>query len=413
MGAATWTDAAAPGLEYRRGMEATPRIFDCDNHYYEAPDAFTRHVPAEMRARCVQWADVDGRKRHVVGGKLDFSVANPLFDPVGPAGSLHEYYRGNPAGVPARDQMRGNLEPQPAHYRDPQARLAKMDAQGVEATWLFPTLGILYEEPLKEDVDAVATLFEGFNRWLLEDWGFNYQDRIFSAPYITLADPARAERELEWALGHDARMFVMRPAAVFTREGPRPPGDPIFDGFWARVNESGITAVIHTGNSGYSTNGYSSDGFGRASIGMSRRPSVKNLVLARAASDYLFSLGCDLLFERFPNVRLASIENGSSFLGDLFHNLEQAAARNPWHFAEDPVALLRDRVWMSPFWEDDLADVLDRMGPDHVIFGSDWPHMEGLPEPQDILEETEALPGDVAERFLFGNTAALNERRPV
>ena len=146
---------------------------------------------------------------------------------------------------------------------------------------------------------------------------------------------------------------------------------------------------------------------------MSRRPSVKNLVLARAASDYLFSLGCDLLFERFPNVRLASIENGSSFLGDLFHNLEQAAARNPWHFAEDPVALLRDRVWMSPFWEDDLVDVLDRMGPDHVIFGSDWPHMEGLPDPQDILEETEALPGDVAERFLFGNTAALNERRPV
>lgn len=390
----------------------SPRIFDCDNHYYEAPDAFTRHVPANMHARCVQWAEIDGRKRHVVGGKLDFSVGNPLFDPVGPAGSLHEYYRGNPAGVPAREQMRGRLEPQPAHYRDPEARLGKMDEQGVEATWLFPTLGILYEEPLKQDVDAVATLFEGFNRWLLEDWGFNYRDRIFSAPYITLADPTRAERELEWALGHDARVFVMRPAAVFTREGHRPPGDPLFDGFWSRVNESGITAVIHTGNSGYSTNGYASDGFGRASVGMSRRPSVKNLVLARAASDYLFSLGCDLLFERFPNVRLASIENGSSFLGDLFHNLEQAAARNPWHFGEDPVALLRDRVWMSPFWEDDLTDVLRRMGPDRVLFGSDWPHMEGLPDPREILEETNGLPADVAERFLFGNTAALNERRP-
>jgi RND family efflux transporter MFP subunit len=45
-------------------------VFDCDNHYYEAPDAFTRHVPAEMRRRCVQWAEIDGRKHHLVAGKL-------------------------------------------------------------------------------------------------------------------------------------------------------------------------------------------------------------------------------------------------------------------------------------------------------------------------------------------------------
>ena len=68
---------------------------------------------------------------------------------------------------------------------------------------------------------------------------------------------------------------------------------------------------------------------------------------------------------------------------------------------------------MSPFWEDDLADTLEKMGPAHVIFGSDWPHMEGLPEPREVLEETAALESDVAERFLYANTVALNERRPV
>ena len=388
-----------------------PLLFDCDNHYYEARDAFTRHVPAAMQPRCVQWAEVDGRMRHVVGGRIDYSVGNPLFDPVGPAGSLHEYYRGNPAGVPAAEQMRGNLEPQPACYRDPNARLRKMDEQGVDKTWLFPTLGVLYEELLKDDVDAVCTAFEAFNRWLFDDWGFVHEDRIFSAPYITLADPSRAERELEWALERDARIFVMRPAATRTAEGDRSPGAPCFDGFWSRVNESGITAVIHTGNSGYSSNGYSSEGFGRASIGMSRRPSVKNLALGRAASDYLFALGCDLVFERFPNVRIASIENGSSFLGDLFHHLDQAAQRNPWHFSEDPVALLKDRVYMSPFWEDDLLDVVERMGADRVLFGSDWPHMEGLPEPGEIHAEAARLEPHVAARFLYENTAGLNERR--
>jgi len=390
-----------------------PRIFDCDNHYYEAPDAFTRHVPQAMRPRCVEMAKIDGRTRHVIAGKIDFSVGNPLFDPVGPAGSLHEYYRGNPAGLPAAEQMRGNLEPQPACYRDPAARLETMTAQGIEATWLFPTLGILYEELVKDDIEATCTLFEAFNRWLSEDWGFAYRDRIFAAPYITLADPERACAQLEWALSLDARIFVMRPAATRTAGGDRGPADPIFDSFWSVVNESGITGVIHTGNSGYSTNGYTAEGFGRASIGMSRRPSVKNLSLGRAASDYLFSLGCDLFFERFPNVRLASIENGSSFLHDLMHHLDQAKNRNPWHFKEDPVELLKDRVYMSPFWEDDLVDVIERMGPDRVLFGSDWPHMEGLPEPIGILEETQGLEREVANRFLFENTDGLNQRRPA
>ena len=37
------------------------QAFDCDNHYYEALDAFTRHVPKAMQPRCVQWAEIDGR----------------------------------------------------------------------------------------------------------------------------------------------------------------------------------------------------------------------------------------------------------------------------------------------------------------------------------------------------------------
>ena len=393
-------------------MNPPAALFDCDNHYYEAPDAFVRHVPAAMRERCVQIVELGGRTRHLVGGKLDFSVGNPNFDPVGPPGSLHEYYRGNPEKLPAAELMRGNLEPQPACYRDPAARIETMDAQGVDGVWLFPTLGVLYEEPLKHDPEAVCTLFEAFNRWLEEDWGLVHDGRIFCAPYISLADVDRACRELEWALARDARVVVMRPAAAFTAEGPLPPAHPHFDPFWARVDESGITVAIHTANSGYSSNGYADDGFSRASIGMSRRPSVKNLALARAASDYLFSIVCDKLFERFSNLRVASIENGSGFLRDLLVNLEHARNRNPWHFGEDPVALFREHVFMSPFWEDDLGEVLELMGPERVIYGSDWPHMEGLPHPRDILAETPGLERDVRERFLSANTLALTERRP-
>ena len=67
---------------------------------------------------------------------------------------------------------------------------------------------------------------------------------------------------------------------------------------------------------------------------------------------------------------------------------------------------------MSPFWEDDLSEVVELMGPERVIFGSDWPHMEGLPHPRDILDAQELEP-DVLQRFLYENTLGLTQRRPA
>ena len=387
-------------------------IFDCDNHYYEAIDAFTRHVPKAMQPRCVEWTEIDGRKRHVIAGKLDFSVGNPLFNPIARPGVLYDYFKGNPRQKPAAEMMRGDLEPQPASYRDPSARLAKMDEQGVETIWLFPTLGVLYEEKLKHDVEAVGTLFTAFNRWLEEDWGLA-SDRIFAAPYISLASVEHACSELEWALARDARIVVMRPAAPWTAAGPRPPGDQCFDPFWARVNEAGITVVIHTGDSGYSSNGYDSGGFGLASVSMDSRPSVTGLVLERAANDFLLDLVYEKVFERFPNVRVASIENGSSFLPNLLRHLEHAKQRNPWHFDEDPVVMFREHVWINPFWEDDIPEVIELMGPERVIYGSDWPHMEGLPEPGGILDEIDGLDERTRNLFLHDSTRQLTKRRPA
>ena len=56
-------------------------LFDADNHYYEAEDAFTRYVPKRMQKRCVEWVEMkDGKKFHLVAGKLNKSVGNPTFN---------------------------------------------------------------------------------------------------------------------------------------------------------------------------------------------------------------------------------------------------------------------------------------------------------------------------------------------
>ena len=159
------------------------KIFDADNHYYEAPDAFTRHVPKKMRARCVEWVEMDdGRRYQTVGGRINRSLANPTFDPISKPGVLREYFNGNPRGVTSGELIGGSLEPRPPEYMDRDARIARVEEQGLSGAWLFPTAGVLYEEPLKHDVDALCTTFAAFNRWLDEDWGLTFEGRLFGAP---------------------------------------------------------------------------------------------------------------------------------------------------------------------------------------------------------------------------------------
>jgi predicted TIM-barrel fold metal-dependent hydrolase len=381
--------------------------FDADNHYYEALDAFSRHMDPKLRTRGVQWAEIDGRMYHVVGGKVSRAVVNATFDPIAKPGALSSYFRGNPEGKNPMELLRAR-EPIPAEYRDRDARVQAVERFGLEAVWLFPTLGMLYEEQLKHDTEALVATFSAFNRWLEEDWGFDYKDRIFAAPYITLADPAAAVRELEWALARGARVLVMRPAAVFTATGSYAPSDPIFDPFWARVNEAGITTVVHAGDSGYTSQGYTRDGFSAEFGSGGWRPSIKAFHIERAALDFLATITFDKLFERFPRLRVASVENGSEFLPDLFRKLRSTHRRMPGWFAQDPVESFRRHVWINPFWEDDVHEVVECMGADRVIFGSDWPHIEGMPEPLDYLSELADFDAATQQKILRDNARALN-----
>jgi predicted TIM-barrel fold metal-dependent hydrolase len=70
-------------------------------------------------------------------------------------------------------------------------------------------------------------------------------------------------------------------------------------------------------------------------------------------------------------------------------------------------------VWINPFWEDDVNDVVDLVGADRVIFGSDWPHIEGLEAPLDYVRELKAFAPEEKRQMLLDNATGLNERRPA
>ncbi|EUA75294.1 amidohydrolase family protein [Mycobacterium xenopi 4042] len=78
---------------------------------------------------------------------------------------------------------------------------------------------------------------------------------------------------------------------------------------------------------------------------------------------------------------MASIENGSYFVYRLIKRLKKAANNYPHHFREDPLEQLRNNVWIAPYYEDDLAALAEVIGVERILFGSDWPHGEGLANP--------------------------------
>ncbi len=385
-------------------------VFDADNHYYEAVDAFTRHLDPALGPRVIQWCTINDRRYHVIGGRVSRAVTNPTFDPVALPGALHDYFRGNPEGRNPMEFLSQREAVRPA-YRDPAARLATLDGQGLAGCLLFPTLGMIYEEALVHDPWAVCQLFRAFNRWLVEDWGFEHEGRIFTAPYLTLADPAWAVEELTWALDGGARMIVMRPAAPTTVEGRRNPFDPVFDGFWSTANDAGVTVVVHASDGGVSTNGYAPEGFA-ATFSGGWKPSIKSFAIEQAIRDYLLTLIFENHLLRFPNLRIASVENGAQFLPDLIRKVRSTSSKMPGYWKEDPIELFRRHVWINPFWEDDVEEVTECMGPDRVIFGSDWPHIEALPEPIDYVRELKSFDAADRRKILHDNVRGLLTLQP-
>jgi predicted TIM-barrel fold metal-dependent hydrolase len=366
------------------------RAFDCDNHYYEAEDAFTRHVDRRMQGRCMQWAEVNGRKRLLVGGKVNRFIPNPTFDPVARPGCLDEYFRGHNPEDKSTAELFGALEPINPAYRDRAARIELFDTQGIEGALLFPTLGVGMQESLRHDPEAACTAFGAFNRWLEEDWGFAYRERLFAAPYITLIEPAWAEAEAERLIGAGARILSMVPGPVPT--GPHTaiaPSSERFDGFWARVSEAGIPVAYHSGDAGY--RGMSELWGGDREFRAFDFDPVYTCLSATPIHDTFASLICGGVFVRHPGVRVASIECGSEWAESLVRKLKKAYGQSPGRFEQDPIDQLRRHVSVAPYYEDDIARLRELIGTSQILFGSDFPHAEGLAEPTSFVNDLDGF----------------------
>lgn len=387
-------------------------LFDADNHYYEATDAFTRHLEPGLAKRAMQWAEINGKQRLVVGGRINRFIPNPTFDPVARPGALDEYFRGHQAGDDIRAAF-GDLEPISPAYREPAARLRLMDEQGMEGCFLFPTLGVGMEQPLVSDPEAAHAAFHAFNQWLLDDWRFDYEGRIFAAPYLTLLDPEAAVREVDWVLDAGAKVIVMRAGPVQAPSGSRSPGDPVYDPFWARLAEAGVLVAYHSGESGYDR--YAAEWGESSEMEAFRHQPFKIVTSAdRPIYDTMAALVCHGVFARHPNLRVATIESGSEWVPVLVKKMTKAYAMAPNAFpGGDPVEQLREHVWVSPYYEDDLLSLRRAIGSERIIFGSDYPHAEGLADPVSFVKDLDGFDETEIRRIMRENARELSRPLPA
>jgi predicted TIM-barrel fold metal-dependent hydrolase len=394
--------------------DALPTVFDADNHYWEASDAFTRYRSPEFADRGVLVKEVDGRLRYVVHGELHPWIpgpgdANPRPQP----GAFLDR-----SGRSIADMLTAEDPGEHPEWFHRDARLPVMDAQGVEGCWMFPSQGVCMEGPMQPDVEAILDIFRAFNRWLDDEWGFAYHDRIFGAPYLTLSDLDAAVRELEWVIGRGARIVAVRPGPVFTPDGWRSPADPAFDPFWARVSESRLIVACHPGfDDGYRD---VEDAVARSwGYGSRRRagpvsslnyyePVVGALMSHRLIEDFMVVITAHGLFERHPGLRVASIENGVAWVPGALAALRRLSGSDLGATGSARlVDQFHEHVWVTPFTDDDVPALLGHVPVERVLFGSDYPHAEGFAEPRQFLTLLEGLSADVQRRIMRDNAREL------
>lgn len=381
------------------------RTIDADNHYYETRDAFSRHIEKAYAERTLLvHTDADGNDTMTIDGR-PYVFSPPKFDRTNPPGSLLANLRDPQRAEYAKSFTAEAMLPA---YQDRDARLALMDAQGVEAAVLLPSLAVCVEHPLRDDPLLTDAVLRAFNRWVEDDWGYAYRDRIFGVPLLSLLDVDLAVRELDRVLALGARAVHLLAGPV----GGRSPADPHFDPFWSRVNEARVPVAYHIGDSGYSAL------FG-TEWGEEPNPEVRKMSAFQWAflhGDFplmqtLGALTYHNLFGRFPNVEILSLENGSDWVDYLLLHLDKKKGmgrQGPWpggYFRGRPSEILKQHLYVAPYPEDDVQAVVATLGPDHVLFGSDHPHPEGLAEPNDFAD----LLGDLApeaRRLVMRDNAA-------
>ena len=383
------------------------KLLDMDQHSVEAEDCFTRYMPKDKIDTAVRPIIAPSGKKILLANDRVVTALDQDLDKVHIPGTLAEMLKQRASGNPA-DSERMYQEKQP-EYLEKKARLAQLDEQQIERTIMYPGGWGLFAWAYL-DGDPLYDNLASFNRWIDEDWGFNTENRIYAPAMLSLNDMDRALVELDRVLAAGAKFIMLPPGPV----NGRSPGDPVFDPFWARINESKAIVAYHITEYHYQENVASHWGWGLVPPFQFSAWQWQNTYGERPITDTLSALVFDNLFGRFPNIRVLVSEYGAEWVPHFVKHMDKSrgmARAGTWlggQLSERPSAIFKRHVKVVPYPEDDVVGLAERLGSvDGLVMGSDWPHAEGLKEPAEFYLRSEGLGDEARRKFLRDTTLEM------
>jgi predicted TIM-barrel fold metal-dependent hydrolase len=301
-------------------------------------------------------------------------------------------------------------------------RLALMNDQGIDKGIMYPAAAHDIEYEFADNVDALYANIRAFNRWMHEEVGFVVENRMWLPPYIAFADPDLAVKELETVIAQGATAIQTKSGhAHGGRDNPfggRSLADPVFDKFWNIVNEAGIRLCVHLGGTDYQK--YGADWSENPDDVFGDFDAFQWMMYwgDRPAIELTSALILHNFFGRFPNIKVCLSEQGTVWLPYTLRKMDHAflmGRKAKWsetgRLNARPSEIFRKHFVVAPFPEENVRRVVDEVGIEPIVFGSDFPHGEGLAFPSQYVEAqlsgfTEAdqklIMRDNLETFLAG-----------
>jgi uncharacterized protein len=351
-----------------------PLVVDCDSHVMEPADLWVRYLEPQFRDRAIRIERREGIEHLIIGEQ---SVL---------AGVL--------AGLGGAHRDRKDLFTQGLSYADgcepasyePAARAAMLDDWKVDVGVLFPTIGIL---PFPTGDLALASAYcRAYNRWQAE-FQEGAPGRVAPIATINWRDVDGAVAELSTCVKAGFKGLFVPPEVI---DGKRP-SQPHFDPIWRLCEEAGLACCLHVivrfgGEAGVFGAWHATQPGTIFSFGMG---ATGQLIPAMAA------MVTDGLFERFPRLKVVSVEAGCGYAAYLMDRLdEKFDILRP--LLPDPLPLrpsdyIRRNCWFVAEPEErTIGAMLDLVGEDRILWGSDYPHIDStLDAPNQIRRSVAGL----------------------
>ena len=363
---------------------------DADGHVLEPAGLWEEHIEAKYRDRALRIArDADGLEYLEIGGAPSKMTRKGYPATLGRMGE-RELEAFTPS--PERTYMANA----PFGAMDAGERLALLDAEGLDAAVLYPTLGILWEAELA-DVELSQAYCRAYNRWIA---GFcrHSGGRLVPIAHLSLGDPEAAATELRRAVREGCRGAFVVPFTI-TRKAH---GDPAHDPVFAAAQDLDVPIAIHPSFEPFALR---SQRFENAH----RLPLLAAVTAAEGVRHAFTTLFDHAVFERFPGLRVVLLESGGGWIGHWLDRLdgvfEATFLGNRSALKTRPSELFRRQCFISCDPDERTIPALMRLyGEDRFFWASDYPHPDHT---GDYLQALEAmageLPGPARARLLGAN----------